>query len=297
MRKLFDRQLAKATREDGQVDLDALAELVTAAYEDAERDRQRTDRSLKLMAEELDQSHSRLLDAFEVVPEGLVLLDAERRYVLWNRRFLEIYEIGKDKIAVGGSFAESVRTNVERGLFLDAKGREKAWLAERLDRNGRDNDVHEQHIIGDRWIRVQERRTADGGSIGIRTDITDLKRREESFRLLFEENPIPMWVVDPHTHRFFAVNAATVAHYGYSREQFLSMSLLDVRPAEDRGTFLEFMPRRSAQCDRQRHGPRTRERVADQAETSNRDRRREHVARLAHVRRRGAAGSLQPAIP
>ena len=55
---------------------------------------------------------------------------------------------------------------------------------------------HEQHLPGDRWVRVEERRTADGGSIGVRIDITDLKRREASFRLLFEENPLPMWVAE-----------------------------------------------------------------------------------------------------
>ena len=55
---------------------------------------------------------------------------------------------------------------------------------------------HEQQLPGDRWTRIEERRTADGGSIGIRVDITDLKRSEASFRLLFEENPLPMWVAD-----------------------------------------------------------------------------------------------------
>lgn len=41
---------------------------------------------------------------------------------------------------------------------------------------------HEKHLNGDRWVRVEEQRTADGGSISIRIDITDLKRREAYFR-------------------------------------------------------------------------------------------------------------------
>ena len=239
MHKLFTRQLAKATREDGQIDLEALARLVGAAYEDFERDRARADRSLRLMAEELETAHARLLDAFEMVPEGLVLLDAQRRYVLWNRRFAELYSIISDKIAVGASFAESVRANVERGFFVDAEGREEEWLADRLNRNGREEDAHEQHIIGDRWIRVQERLTADGGSIGIRTDITDLKRREESFRLMFENNPLPMWVIDLETHRFLSVNAAAVRHYGYTRDQFLTLTQLDLLTPDEAEVFLE----------------------------------------------------------
>ena len=66
------------------------------------------------------------------------------------------------------------------------------------------------------------------------TDIGDLKARETSFRLLFEGNPVPMWVYDAESLRFLAVNDAAVAHYGYSRSAFLDMTLLDIRPPEDR---------------------------------------------------------------
>jgi diguanylate cyclase (GGDEF)-like protein/PAS domain S-box-containing protein len=75
---------------------------------------------------------------------------------------------------------------------------------------------------------VEERRTTDGGSIGVRIDITDLKRREASFRLLFEENPLPMWVADGETRQLVAVNAAMCRHYGYSRDQLLAMSERDL---------------------------------------------------------------------
>jgi PAS domain-containing protein len=179
VRELFQKQLAKATTESGTVDLDALADLVAAAYEEAEQERQRTDRSLGLMAAEIEQAHAQLVEAFDIVPEGLVLLDAEGRYIRWNRRFADLYDTAIDKIAVGTSFADSIRAGVERGHYLDAVGREEAWLAERLAQNDRYQSSCEQHLSGDRWVRVEERRTANGGSIGVRIDITDLKRREE----------------------------------------------------------------------------------------------------------------------
>jgi PAS domain S-box-containing protein len=62
--------------------------------------------------------------------------------------------------------------------------------------------------------------------------------REASFRLLFESNPVPMWVFCPETLRFLEVNAAAVACYGWSREEFLTLTLVDVRPPEDRDSFL-----------------------------------------------------------
>ncbi len=243
VRKLFERQLAKATLASGAVDLDVLAKLVVAAYEEAERDRQRTDRSLRLMAEEIERAHIQLVEAFDIVPEGLVILDAKGRYVRWNRRFADLYNTALDKIAVGASFADSVRAGVERGHYLDAIGREEAWLADRLAQHDGFQSSCEQHIAGDRWVRLEERRIEGGGSIGIRIDITDLKRREESSRLLFDENPIPMWVIDRETNRFLAVNNAAIAHYGYSREEFLQLTTFDVRPAEDHEKFNHFLKR------------------------------------------------------
>ena len=60
-----------------------------------------------------------------------------------------------------------------------------------------------------------------------------LRESEASFRLMFEHNPLPMWVYDTATLRFLEVNAAAVKHYGYSRDEFLRMRLSDVRPVED----------------------------------------------------------------
>ncbi|MHB8810527.1 MAG: PAS domain S-box protein [Desulfobulbaceae bacterium] len=71
-------------------------------------------------------------------------------------------------------------------------------------------------------------------------DITERKRAEEElsrsearYRELFESNPHPMWIYDTETLAFLAVNNAAVAHYGYSREEFLSLTIKDIRPPED----------------------------------------------------------------
>ncbi len=61
------------------------------------------------------------------------------------------------------------------------------------------------------------------------TDLTELKQREESYRLLFEANPMPMWIVDARTRRFLAVNDAAIEHYGHSRDRFLAMTADELR--------------------------------------------------------------------
>jgi two-component system cell cycle sensor histidine kinase/response regulator CckA len=56
----------------------------------------------------------------------------------------------------------------------------------------------------------------------------------DAYRALFEHNPMPMWVYDSETLAFLEVNAAAVEHYGYTRDEFRRMSILDIRPEEDR---------------------------------------------------------------
>jgi two-component system, cell cycle sensor histidine kinase and response regulator CckA len=82
-----------------------------------------------------------------------------------------------------------------------------------------------------------------GTVVGLRAaiqDVTDsevgqraLRESEDRYRALFEKNPQPMWVYDLESLRFLAVNNAALAHYGYSRDEFLLMSILDIQPEED----------------------------------------------------------------
>jgi PAS domain-containing protein len=65
------------------------------------------------------------------------------------------------------------------------------------------------------------------------SDVTALKRRDASFRLLFDNNPMPMWVFDVETTGFLSVNDAAVQHYGYSRETFLKMKLREIWPQDE----------------------------------------------------------------
>lgn len=117
-----------------------------------------------------------------------------------------------------------------------------------------------QQIRGEdgwRWFlsvgRVVER-DAEGAPIrmmGTHTDTHDrklaeerLRQSESRYRELFASNPHPMWVYDLDSLTFLDVNDAAIAHYGYSRDEFLGMTLTEIRPAEERARFLDHMTRR-----------------------------------------------------
>ncbi len=67
----------------------------------------------------------------------------------------------------------------------------------------------------------------------------EVRQSEERYRLLFDRSPLPLWLFDVASRRFLAVNQAAVDHYGYTRDEFLRLSVTDIRPAEDVPLFLE----------------------------------------------------------
>ena len=106
----------------------------------------------------------------------------------------------------------------------------------------------------ERWLEIitSPTKDRDGDTIGLRgvaRDITDRKRIElalrdsdERYRLLFESTPQPIFVYDEETFAFLAVNDAAIRTYGYTRDEFMSMTVNDIRSTEDTPTLLIKIP-------------------------------------------------------
>jgi diguanylate cyclase (GGDEF)-like protein/PAS domain S-box-containing protein len=176
--------------------------------------------------------HERLRQAIEILPQGIVFLDAEGRYVLWNKQYAEIYSKTADLFEEGARLEDTLRIGVARGDYPEAAGHEEDWIAERLQKLYQPGARHEQKLADGRVILIDERLTDDGGVVGLRVDITELKQREASFRLLFDGNPVPMIVCALDDERILSVNDAAVAHYGYSRAEFERLTIRSLQAFE-----------------------------------------------------------------
>ncbi|WP_180335848.1 sensor domain-containing protein [Pleomorphomonas diazotrophica] len=236
---MLARQVADATRPDGNIDIVALLKAVGSTYENLETAGREAFAATVALRPGRDDRSNPVNAALDAAMEGIAVFDEEDRIVLWNRSYLDFYPELDGFIAQGLSFEALLRRGLERGAYIDALGREEDWLRDRLERHTLPSSVEEQHRADGRWIRVEEHRTTDGGRVGIRIDISDLKRREAASRLLFEDSPVPMYLFDFETLRFLAVNRAAVARYGYTVHQFMTMSVLDIRPQRFRTETLD----------------------------------------------------------
>jgi adenylate cyclase len=133
---------------------------------------------------EIATARQRLIDAIESISEGFALYDADDRLVLCNSRYRDLLYPGiGDVMEPGTTFESIIRRAAERGLVESAKGRREQWIAERLVSHRNPSGVQVQHRSGDRWIQIGERKTADGSTVAVYSDITELRAaREEAER-------------------------------------------------------------------------------------------------------------------
>lgn len=202
MHKLLARQLAKAAKNSGEIDLPALAALVSAAYEQSDADRQRTDRSISLMVAELEKlnrgldqlvqertaelrerecelqaQNLRFDAALENMPHGLCMFDRNERLIVCNRRYGELYGLSPEQAKPGVTLAAILEAHVKTGVIPD-DGAER-YVDRVLARVRSCHPYHAEYPTRDgRTFGVNHRPTADGGWVAIHQDITAQKQAE-----------------------------------------------------------------------------------------------------------------------
>ena len=164
--------------------------------------------------------------AVENMTQGLCMFDATQRLIVCNKRYAELYGLSDEQTKPGTELRTILKHRVARG---NAPDDHESYINNRIDEVAANKPYQVTNRLSDgRYVSVIHRPMKDGGWVATHVDITEARRREESFRLLFEENPMPMWVTDREGLRFLAVNEAAVKHYGYTPKQFVAMTIVDL---------------------------------------------------------------------
>ena len=202
MHRLIARQIAKATDATGAVDMTELARLVAGAYEEFDRDRRRTDRSMSLMIEEIDAINCNLEQlvakrtselrareadlraqnmrfdiAINNMVQGLLLYDSLGRLIVCNRRYIEMYGLSPDVVKPGLAFRDLILHRKETGSF---KGDVDVFCSSVWRSVAMGKVTHNVVETTDgRSIQIVNKPLAKGGWVTTHEDITERRRAEE----------------------------------------------------------------------------------------------------------------------
>lgn len=127
-----------------------------------------------------------LADALDEIGDGVVLWDADDRLVACNRRFRDHFGASAGGGLPGVRFADLMRRHAEKRLVRGTGGDVGAWLRERIARHENPQGAVEEELADGTWLRVSETRMRDGRTVGLYTDITEIKRREIAFQTFAE---------------------------------------------------------------------------------------------------------------
>ncbi|MBX7210753.1 MAG: PAS domain S-box protein [Verrucomicrobiaceae bacterium] len=170
-------------------------------------------------------------ELYDAAPSGYMTVDARGTVLRVNATMTELLGLPGESI-VGRRFSRFVGPGGRR-IFLD---HQRAVL-EQTD--GHTCEVPLRRADGETFFAQLDTRLVDGSELAggryrcIVSDVTERRLAEEHYQLAFEDNPAPMWIYDERTLRFLAVNDAAVNHYGWTREEFLRLTVMDVRPPEE----------------------------------------------------------------
>lgn len=137
-------------------------------------------RYIAILSKRRRLAERRLSEAIDALDDGFALYDQNEKFVICNRKYREFYGTSADLMVPGTSFESIIREGVQRRLFAAAIGREEEWVQERLAAHRSSTSETEQHLHDGRWLKVSDRRTADGGVVGLRVDISALKEATEA---------------------------------------------------------------------------------------------------------------------
>jgi PAS domain S-box-containing protein len=210
----------------------------------------------------LGEEVNHLASIVEQSSEAIFSQDINGQIISWNRGAERLFGISRED-AVGKTGAAINFRHLAPGETAEVENaiQEKGyWKSERdffhadgysffgvitgnLLRNENDEIVSFNFIVKDISLRRQLEEQLKKTNTDLEQKVAERTKEiyisEKKYRYLFENNPLPMWVTEQGSFKFLDVNEMAIQHYGYSRNEFLSMTAMDIRPNENKKEFLQ----------------------------------------------------------
>jgi PAS domain S-box-containing protein len=232
---------------------DRLARLGQAVVHALERKTQRREKQQAETA--LRESEERFRATFEQAAVGMALVGLDGQFLQVNQRLCDF---------LGFPRAELLAHTPADITHPDDQQAEIGYRCRLLAGQIQSYSLERRYLRRDgsyAWVNLTRSlaREVSGEPeyfIGVVEDISERKRAEdalrnseERYRLLFDQNPHPLWVYDLETLAFLAVNDAATRHYGYTREEFLAMTIKDIRPPDELNRLIDNLARTETSYD------------------------------------------------
>lgn len=195
-------------------------------------------RKVRMAGEHVFRSEYQYRTLMSQASDGILLADKEWNITEANTRACELLGYEMDELTAMNALDLVDKEDIQKVPYdsqelLDGK----TLMMERRLRKKDGSIIH---------VEISAKLLITGQMQAILRDITQriqmqqqLQTSEREYKILFSDNPQPMWVYDPQTLAFLAVNNTAVASYGYSGEEFLSMTIRDIRPGEEHSSLEE----------------------------------------------------------
>lgn len=177
----------------------------------------------------LSEYNHRISTILESITDGFYAIDKNSIVTYWNREAERLLRVPKSKI-IGKNLWEVFKEAVPLKFYTEYKISIESQVSRRFE---------EYFPPLACWYEVTTFPSEGGLSVYFK-DITKRKKTEKELRVqkerykdLFNQSPLPQWVYDLDTLKFLDVNKAAIEHYGYSKEEFLSMTIKEIRPPEE----------------------------------------------------------------
>ncbi|OUD12572.1 response regulator [Thioflexithrix psekupsensis] len=178
----------------------------------------------------LAQTQQHLMIALETIPDGFVYYDSEDKLFFCNDHFRRLYKKIEQHLQSGVSFSTFLQAGLNGNLYELGNVPSALWLQRRLNRH-QQGGCYEQLLCSGRWLEITERRTQDGGYVGLHSDMTERKINESYLKqlnqkLLFFIHQTPLAYIEWNTELFITHwNAAAERIFGYRAEEVLNKPL------------------------------------------------------------------------